>query len=85
MFLWTGHFAHRPDEKNKGRIESKLTPLPSDRFKAVPALDKELADGVSFQYPKKKGWFLTVKNNNCMIEPKRRSTTYGKRHFRVQK
>ena len=81
MFLWTGHFAYRPDEGNtltKPVInESKLTPLQNDKFKMVAPLDKELSDGVSFVFPRKKNWYLTVKEDMFFIEQKKRATSFG--------
>lgn len=80
MFLWTGHFAQVEEPNNKRPVinVSKLTPLASDKFKAVNALDRELSDAVSFQYPKRNGWFLTCKNDTCFIEPKKRTISFGK-------
>lgn len=78
MFLWTGHFAQVEEPNNKRPVinVSKLTPLASDKFKAVNALDRELSDAVSFQYPKRNGWFLTCKNDTCFIEPKKRTISF---------
>ena len=81
MFLWTGHFDHEKGENaNEHCIQhgTKLTPLPSDKFKAVPSLNRELSDAVSFQYIKRNGWYITCKNRLCHIEPKRRTMAFGK-------
>ncbi|XP_066921176.1 uncharacterized protein [Clytia hemisphaerica] len=79
MFLWTGHFAnHRTDIGDDYDIQhdTKLTPLPTDKFKAVPSLNRELTDAVSFQYIKRNGWYITCKNRLCHIEPKRRTMNF---------
>ena len=81
MFLWTGHFDHEKGENTSEHCiqhGTKLTPLPTDKFKAVPSLNRELSDAVSFQYIKRNGWYITCKNRLCHIEPKRRTMTFGK-------
>ena len=82
MFLWTGHFDHEKGESAEEHCiqhETKLTPLPTDKFKAVPSLNRELSDAVSFKYIKRNGWYITCKNRLCHIEPKRRTMTFGRK------
>jgi len=79
MFIWTGHFADRPHgDDHDVQHNTKLTPLPTDKFKAVSSLNRELNDAVSFQYIKRNGWYITCKNRACHIEPKKRTMTFGK-------
>lgn len=75
MFVWTGHFSGGHVHRNP----IKLTPIPTDRFKVVPALNRKLKKhAVSFEYVKKNGWFVTCKDGFCYIVPKRNTENFGK-------
>lgn len=79
MFMWTGQFRERPDRPIEDRVvvsSNKFTPSENEKFKFVPALNKD-EDGVSFQYMKNKFLYLTCRSRLCFVELKKTSTSYG--------